>query len=193
MFDWLFRKKNFRYKCSSCGDYHHGSPSFAIQHPTYFFDVPEDERSTRVQLGDDICKISPHLDEPNDATIYCIRAILEIPLTGTEDPFTWGVWVSQSKNNFDRFVETFETDQSTDGSFGWLPVDLPYYNKTHIGEPIAHLECDVHWGANGQRPKVKLWDNAHQLAVDQMDGVSWKQALEIAKRVSEGLSCKNSP
>jgi hypothetical protein len=191
MFEWLFPKKGFKYKCSECGDVHHGSPSFSFKYPTYFFDVPEDRRSSRVQISEDLCKVFPDPDEADNAPIYCIRAILEVPIKGTTTPFTWGIWVSQSQENFEKYVKSFQSDQSTEVSFGWLPVDLPYYNTTPIGEPLVHLECEVQWGAKGQRPKVLLWENTHQIAVDQKNGISWKNALKIARQANDGSACTN--
>ncbi|MEP4199113.1 MAG: DUF2199 domain-containing protein [Aliishimia sp.] len=180
MFEGLFGKKSFRYKCSECGKTHIGSPSFSLKYPPYFFDVPENQRNDCVQVSEDLCKITPGANNAGDDEIHCLRGILEIPIKGASEPFTWGVWVSQSKEKFDEYVKTFDTDQSDTGSFGWLPVSLPFYNETLAGDPLTHLECDVHWGIKGQRPKVVLWKNQHQLAVDQLKGISWKRAIRIA-------------
>lgn len=55
MSERLLRKKSFKYKCNECGKYHEGSPSFSLKYPPpYFFDVPETERSDRVQFSDDL-------------------------------------------------------------------------------------------------------------------------------------------
>lgn len=189
MFERLLRKKSFKYKCNECGKYHEGSPSFSLKYPPYFFDVPEAERSDRVQFSDDLCKIVPSKNDTSEDAIYCIRVILEIPIKGVSEPFTWGVWITQSEENFEKYIETFETDQSDEQSFGWLPVNLPFYNNAQIDEPLTHLECEVYWGSKGQRPKVSLWENTHQLAVDHLRGISWKQATKIANQAnSEFLS-----
>ena len=177
----MFGKKIFKYKCHECGEYHEGSPSFSFRYPTYLFDVPEIERVERVQVSDDLCKI---ISEGGEDRIYCIRVILEIPIKGATDPFTWGVWVTQSEENFEKYVETFDTDQSTEQSFGWLPVNMPFYNNTQMGEQLTHLECDVFWGAKGKRPNAKLWKNTHQLSVDQLAGISWRQATKIANQTN---------
>jgi hypothetical protein len=180
MFQKLFRKKEFKYLCEECGSYHRGSPSFSHQFPTYFYDVPEAERENRIKASDDLCTILPAENETDADAIYCIRVILEIPIEGTQQPFTWGVWVSQSKESFDRYVETFETDQSGEQSFGWLAVDMPFYSNTPKGEPLTHLESEVYWGGKGQRPKIILWENNHPLSKDQMNGISWDRASMIA-------------
>ena len=150
MFERLFRKKRFKYKCDECQEYHVGSPSFSMKHPTSFFDVPETERNDRVQYDDDLCMITPRENDTTEDPIYYIRCILEIPIKGASEPFMWGVWITQSKENFERYIETFEANQSNEKSSGWLLVDLPFYNNARTGEPLTHLECEVHWG-----PKAK--------------------------------------
>jgi hypothetical protein len=37
-----------------------------------------------------------------------VRACLEIPIHGVSEPFLWGVWVSLSQKNFDRYVTTYD-------------------------------------------------------------------------------------
>ena len=44
MFQRLLGKKAFRYRCRCCGEIREGAPSFSLQYPTYYFDVPEEER-----------------------------------------------------------------------------------------------------------------------------------------------------
>ncbi|MEP3844543.1 MAG: DUF2199 domain-containing protein [Paracoccaceae bacterium] len=184
MFERLFGKKSFKYKCNECGQYHEGSPSFSFKYPPYFFDVPENERDSRVQVSDDLCKIIPSGQDPEGSPIFCIRVILEIPVKGVTDPFTWGVWVTRSEENFERYKRTFETDQSNEGSFGWLPVNIPFYNDTPVNGPLTHLECNVVWGAKGLRPTIDLRENTHQLAVDQLKGINWKRAVTIANHAN---------
>lgn len=184
----LFGKKQFQYKCFECGKVHEGSPSFSLKYPTYYYDVPEAERAGRVRIGDYFCQIKPASDDTNGSSIQCIRAVLDIPIKGVNEPFTWGVWVTQSKESFEKYTETFGDDQSSLGSFGWLAVDMPFYNISDSGAPIEHLECDVDWGDKGRRPKISLWRNAHQLAVDQRTGISWRKATKIVNPTNSEFS-----
>ncbi len=183
MFKQFRRKKQFSYKCHECGKTHKGSPSFALERPTYYFDVPEAERADRIFATDDLCRIKPADGDVDSAPIYCIRVTMDIPIIGAQDPFTWGVWVTQSKDSFDKYVETFDQDQSSLSSFGWLPVDLPFYDEGAEGDGLEHLECEVRWGEAGQRPKLHLWESSHPLSVDQRNGVNWSKAMTIANAV----------
>lgn len=175
--------KTFEFKCPDCGNIHRGSPSFAYAKPTYYFDVPEEERDSRITLSEDLCTIAPSANDDGGDDIYCIRATLDIPIMGAAEPFCWGVWVTQSKENFDRYVDTYSQDQSNDGSFGWLAVTMAYYNRVATGEPLEHLECDVEWGTARQRPKLILQHSEHPLSVDQHEGIKWDKAIEIARTI----------
>lgn len=187
MLSRLFGKKRFQYKCSACGETHVGSPSFSLDFPTYYYDVPPRDRAARIRATSDYCHIRPAQDDPEGDEIYCIRVVLEVPIKGADAPFTWGVWVTQSKDSFERYVETIGQDQSALSSFGWLPVDLPFYNRSDPGAPLEHLECDVQWRAQGLRPKVNLRESAHPLCIDQRHGIGWRQAINLAN-LANGLT-----
>lgn len=163
---------------------HSGVPSFSIPEPIYVNDVPENERENRVKLNSDLCEILPS-DGTDDDAIHCIRTVLEIPIIGMDEPFTWGVWVTQSPDSFQRYVKTFLEDQSDQVSFGWLPVTMPYYHSLNPDGSLLHLECDVDWGAKGARPKLALWDSDHELSVDQQRGISIEKATKIANVIGQ--------
>jgi hypothetical protein len=183
VFKRLFGKRQLQYKCRECGEIHKGSPSISLKFPTYYFDIPEPEREDCVRVNDDLCHIRPAKDDLEGEDIFCIRVTLEIPIKGSDAPFTWGVWVTQSKESFERYVETFGQDQSSLMSFGWLPVDMPFYYLSGAGAPLEYLECDIIWSTKGQRPKAFLWESSHPLSVDQREGISWRKAMTIANLV----------
>ena len=166
---------------------HRGFPSFSFKYPGYYYDVPEGERERRVQIDEDLCRIEPDLEEADDIAIFCIRVILEIPIKGATEPFSWGVWVTQSEDSFEKYAQTFGDDQSSLGSFGWLAVDMPFYKNTNSAMAVDHLECDIQWGNVGQRPKAYLWENDHQLVHDQRNGISWRKATKIANLANQAF------
>jgi hypothetical protein len=178
--------KTFEFRCKDCGEMHRGSPSISYDMPVQYFQVPEPERSARVKISNDLCRILPAHDDPDDVTSYFIRATLEIPIHGAPEPFCWGVWVSQSKTSFERYVETYDQDQSGDGSFGWLAVAMRPYVRHSLEEPFESLECNVEWGAPGKRPQVLIKECDHPLYADQHDGISWDRAIEIARAAFHG-------
>ncbi|MES0812404.1 DUF2199 domain-containing protein [Roseibium sp. SCPC15] len=169
------QKKSFSFKCACCGEIHEGGPSFAFNEPSFICDISEEERAERVFLNSDLCVV--------DNETYFIRTTLEIPINGSDDSFLWGVWVSQSKESFDRYVETYEQDQTGDRSFGWLAVSMPGYSSKDTDH--ASLATDVVWG--NERPELKIHDDQdHPLAVDQREGISWERAVELAVLLNHG-------
>ncbi|WP_282609802.1 DUF2199 domain-containing protein [Pelagibius sp. Alg239-R121] len=167
--------KSFEFRCDRCGGIHSGSPSFANEAPYSYYELTNDERTTRARLTDDTCVI--------DKDSFFIRGTLEIPIEDAEDPFCWGVWVSQSEESFKRYLETFQDDQTGDGSFGWLAITMPGYRRTASHEQIEHLACNVEWQGKGQRPLIFPHECDHPLYTDVTDGITWDRAIELAQMV----------
>jgi hypothetical protein len=156
----------FTFICRDCGQPHEGSPSFGYARPDYWNSALDDDQSGASRLSKDLCKI---VDRD-----YFIRCTLEIPIHGVEEGFLWGVWATQSAENFRLYAETFD-DTPEHITFGYLANRLPYYPET-LG---LHLE--VHWQAHGrERPKLALRECDHPLYRDWRDGISWDRAVEIA-------------
>ena len=154
--------------CATCGETHEGIPGLSFDAPFHYNQMSPDERSASAFLNTDVCSIA--------GEDFFVRGCLEIPVHGQEEPFIWGVWVSLSKSNFDRYVETIGTSALGEGPhFGWLCSRLPGYPDT------LHLKTNVHFRAGGLRPLVEVEPTDHPLAVDQRDGMS----AEAIRRIVE--------
>lgn len=175
------RRKTFRYKCSCCGKEFEGAPSFGSDIPVFVHNVPEEEREGRILIGTDLCRIRARMNEDSDDDIFAIRINLEIPIQDCFEPFLWGLWVTQSKESFLRYLESYDEDQSSEISFGWLPVSMSPYKRNSSSEPLKTLACDVKWGPKGARPTITLHEADHPLYHDQVKGISWARAVEIAQ------------
>ena len=169
------KKKEFEFKCSECDEVHTGSPSFSHNHPALVYSIPEEERENRLYLTDDLCVV--------DDKHFFIRVVLEVPIIGMDDPFTWGVWVSQSEENFMSYQNSFGADQSGNTTFGWLVANVAYYSTNDSNGFYETLKCDVHWREKGKRPYITLHEVKHELFEDQQNGISWNKAIEIAQIV----------
>ena len=167
--------KTFEFPCSECGGIHRGSPSFGYPKPVAYFSVPEHQRAERVVIDEDTCVI--------DGSAFYIRGLLEIPIEDVDEPFSWGLWVSQSRESFERYIETYDDDQSGDGSFGWLPVSMPGYMRTEPGEDLEYLPCDVRWSAQGKRPLIMPHETDHPLCDDMIYAMTWERAIDLARQV----------
>ena len=134
----------YAFHCSSCGNVHEGSPSFAFKAPDHYANLDEEQLAAMGELSSDFCKIrrGDHID-------YFIRAVLEIPIEGVSEPFLWGVWVSLSKNSFERYVDTYDSPVEGDGFFGWLCNAIPHYPAGESPRPSDVLV----WGCRRTVPE----------------------------------------
>lgn len=126
------------------------------------------------KISSDLCTITHEA-----GTDYFIRAVLEVPIDGVEEPFLWGVWVSLSEKSFSRYVETYDSPVEGDGFFGWVCNAIPAY--PYEGSRAADVVVQL----GGQRPKVVLHradPEDDPLVVDQVHGISVSRAQQIAER-----------
>lgn len=157
------------FTCSCCGELHEGLPDYAFVAPAYYDGRPDADRQETSFLDEDLCSI--------DGESFFIRAVLLVPVVGTDEQFGWGVWTSLSEANFKRYIELFdEADVSGEGPyFGWLSNQLPHYPDT------LSLKVDVLLQNDRQRPLLSLQPDDHPLVIDQRDGMSWERAVAIVE------------
>lgn len=169
----------FAFKCSCCGELHEGSPSFAFNAPDQYSSLSEEQKAVRATISDDFCTIT-HAK----GTDRYIRAVLEIPIQGIEDPFLLGIWVSLSEASFNRYREMFDQPLALEGFFGWVGNRISFY-------PYGHPRpADVIVQSGGNRPKVVLHRGDPEddpLVIDQVNGISVARAQELAERVLHWL------
>ena len=162
----------FSFKCSDCGKVHEGSPSVAFRAPDPYLEQPKEVQEAGA-LGTDLCRY-----KDADGEHFFIRACLEIPIHGVTEPFLWGVWVSVSQENFDRYVDTWEKPNPSDRYFSYLCNYLPCYERTYA------LKSHVHPRDGKDRPIVILEKSDHPLSVDFHEGISIEKAQKIAEHVT---------
>ncbi len=162
----------FSFKCSTCGEVHEGSPSFAFHAPDSYLEQPKEVQEAG-ELSGDLCRY-----EDEDGMHHFIRVCLEVPIHGVSEPFLWGVWVSLSEKNFARYVETYDHPDTSDCYFGWLCNYLPYYPNTYA------LKTQVHPRDGNARPYIVLDETNHPLSVDFREGISIQKAQEIAEQIT---------
>jgi hypothetical protein len=123
-----------------------------------WYGMSEEERATRLKLTSDTCIF--------DDESYLIRGVLEIPLTDEPEVFGFGVWVSQKKENFEKYLANFESAE-IGPFFGWLCTSIRYYEGGTL-----HLKTMAHFQGGTLRPKIVVEPTDHPLAVDQREGIS---------------------
>ena len=158
----------FSFVCATCGQAHEGSPSVGYSSPFYWQESYRTDATGDSRLSGDFCMI-----ERRD---YFIRCILEVPIHDVEEPFLWGVWITQSEQNFRDYMDTFH-DTPERCTFGYFANRLSGYPDT------LSLHTQVHWQAGNSRPKVELKPVDHPLYRDWSEGISWERAVELARPV----------
>jgi hypothetical protein len=153
------------YQCTVCSELHEGLPDIGADKPDYWWNVPEEERDHRVELTSDTCVI--------DGEDFFIRGIIHIPVHGQQEDIGFGVWVSQKEENFNTYVNNFDSAE-IGPFFGWLSTRLACYD-----EDTLSLKTMAHFRGGGQRPKIELEPSEHPLAIDQREGITLERAWEI--------------
>ena len=163
------------YRCRRCGESHDELPlHYGFHAPAYWYGVPEAERARRCLQSSDQCVI--------DDEHFFVVGNLELPVIGSEERFSWDVWVSLSARNFARACEVWESPgrESEPPCFGWLSSSVPGYPET------LSLKTMVHTRPVGVRPRIELEPTDHPLAVEQREGITWERVREIAETVLHG-------
>src|SRR6476659_2568479 len=119
------------YRCSTCGELHEGLPDLGTDRPDYYWGVPEEERTTRIELTSDTCVI--------DNEDYFIRGVIEIPQVGQSEMFCFGVWISQKRENFQAYLDNYDSFD-IGPFFGWLSTGISYYPEDTLSlKTMAHF------------------------------------------------------
>jgi len=150
------------WKCTVCGESHNDLPDIGFKWPDYYFSIPEDERDGRVASTSDTCVV--------DDEYFFIRCVLLIPVHDHERDFGLGVWLSQSRQNFETYIDNFDS-ADIGPFFGWFSNSLPFYD-----EDTFSLKAKAHFQGDDQRPLVELDSVDHPLVKDLKEGISLEQA-----------------
>lgn len=156
-----------RFTCNRCGEVHEGIPAYHAEEPLAYHGVPKWLRWYRCFLTTDTCTI--------DNKWFFIRGCLDIPVLNSDEIFTWGVWVSLSRSNFDKFLGLHEVEERDHEGpfFGWLSTRLPVYPDT------IHVKSMVHLRNHGIRPFIEIDATDHPLAVEQREGITMERVIAI--------------
>ena len=158
----------FRFKCEHCNEFHDGIPDFGFDAPYYYHAVPAEARCDRCELSSDFCRVDGD---------FFIRGSLEIPINGSDETFSYGVWISVSQENSLWYREKFH-DETLQGRFvGWISNEIPGYadTLTLIGAAIPRPE--------GLRPLIELKPTDHPLSDLQREGLSIEQLVSLCSRL----------
>lgn len=163
----------FTYTCGECAEVHHGLPAWGADVPAYY-DHVNDLARRRARLTGDSCVIDGH---------YFIRGCLEIPIIGSHEWWSWGVWASLSERSFERSMELWD-DPARDREppyFAWFSTTLP----SSLYPDTLGLKALVYERPPGERPLIILEPTDHPLARDQHEGIELDRARAMATMLLE--------
>lgn len=171
----------FEYECLQCGEIHVGLPSFSFAEPQALASLLPDDRNKLALLGSDNCIINGRWFFQR--TLFFILGNLKVPINGHQEQFSWLVWVSLSKQNYNIWENLYETERRShaDPMFGWLNSALPIYQNT------LNLPVTVTLNDNFLRPTIELQQVDHKLFHDQKKGI---RKSEAEKLVGTLLECR---
>jgi hypothetical protein len=167
------------FSCFTCGELHDGLPDMSLDKPDYYWGVPEEERSERIKLTSDTCVI--------DDEDFFIRGVIEIPIHDYPENFGFGVWVSQKRENFEHYLENFDSD-NIGPFFGWLSTSISYYSDDTLS-----LQTMAHFRGQGERPRIELEPTDHPMFIDQQEGITLEKAWEIVHFFNEAEKAGDPP
>ena len=156
------------YRCHVCGTWHDERPTcFGADLPAVVAVLSDTELRTRVERGSDQCVL--------DDEHFFVLGNLDVPIRGSSEHLRWTVWSTLSKSNFERAAELWHTSgrESETPYFGWLSNQIPGY-------PVSvNIKVMVHAEPVGLRPRLRVFEEGHPLAVDQEDGITALRAEEL--------------
>jgi hypothetical protein len=157
------------FQCRTCGEWHTGLPDLGFDAPYQYGCLNDEQRRTIARKSSDLCSI--------DNDDFFVRGVIELPIIGRDAYFGIGVWVSLKKENFERYVELFDSkDPSGNGPyFGWLCNRIAGYPDT------LNLKTSVHLRPAPARPRIDLEPTSHPLALQQQKGISLDEVQALVE------------
>jgi hypothetical protein len=161
------KRNKFSFKCSCCGKIYDEMPlCFGSEFPDYYFSVPPEERESRIQLTESLCAV--------DQEHFFHRGRITIPINDHTEDLVFNVWTSISEENFRSRNSMWNDPERVNNKpyFGWLQTQVPTYGDTLSLKTLAHEE------AIGLIPSIEIIEEGHLLALDQQNGISFKEAIK---------------
>ncbi|WP_317634070.1 DUF2199 domain-containing protein [Kitasatospora sp. DSM 101779] len=149
------------YSCACCGDRHGEVPmNFSSPAPVHWEGSPAADPDS--VLTSDRCVIK--------GEHVFVRGLVELPVIGSDEVFSWGVWDSLSAADYARAVEAWDRPgrEREPCSFGWFSTELPICTPT-----TANLTTRLHTRPVAERPWIELEPTDHPLAVEQRPASPW--------------------
>jgi hypothetical protein len=135
--------------------------------PDPWLALSDTERETRGNINKDVCII--------DREQFYVRGCLDVPIIDHDEVFSWGVWVSVSREKFVHINDMWDAKIPSDEPpiFGWLCNNIENYPATY------GLKTNLHLRNHNIRPFIELEPTDHPLAIEQREGITLRRVEEI--------------
>ena len=161
-----------QWHCAGCGGVHVGLMALAAFAPDPWPHEEQREPNCDIRfdgdfLSEDFCVLG--------GKNYLVRAVLEIPVHGLAEKFSFGCWSTLSLENFNKYLKGFDDGDYPDWGpwTGWLCNQFENYIGTKPQSVYVFPQPDR------QRPTLRVMDPDHPLAIDQEEGISAERLAEI--------------
>lgn len=155
------------FKCSICGEDHEGLPTdCAYRLPDVVWAIPEADRNQQARFNSDLCQFGER---------YFIRCILAVPFKELPGEFRWGAWVEVKWPTFERYLQIYEEDGSSEPRHSALLSNdlVAYRDSLDVSVLIQFREAS-------KRPLVSLHgDDEILLAIEQREGITDSRYHEV--------------
>lgn len=146
-------------KCGCCGA-DIGDISFdkSFKMPDEIWALTEKQRNERARIDSDLCQLDDR---------FFIRGVAYIPVCNTDKSYGWGIWAEVPEDEFFKYFENYELDNSSKPSFeGVVANQIGEYNDS------LNLRVDIQLGNETQRPTFFFKESSHLLSKEQQSGIS---------------------
>ena len=157
--------------CVSCNQLHAGLPELAAAEPYFVEDLLPASKSKVERLGSEICVF-----RDGEVRHFFVRGALRIPISGTNETWSYAAWVSLSAESFAGVADVAEGTNPSGSFFGWFQSALPGWPET------LSLKSTLHVSTN-QRPFIELEPTDHPLSLAQRAGLPLLRILELVDPV----------
>ena len=127
------------------------------------------ERERRAVISSDQCIV--------DEKHFYIRGCLDIPILGQEESWIWGLWALVSMEDFDVLDETWKT---VGREKRLPPMKARLANALKVYPATLNLKMTLRVQPLGSRPLFFIDEREHEMAQQQIYGISREQAVEMA-------------
>ena len=171
-------------KCPQC-ETDHELLEPAFRRPDEIFRLPREERVSRVDEDDNMCRMRVSTDTTESAVYrYFLRTVMPVRIRDADDFTQWGIWVETSEVDMYRVRELWsDPQQALEPPFpAKLANGVPGYPST-LGLPVV-----VHLTDPTTRAAVYFPEHVqHPFAVECRANVTVPRVLEWLR--SMGITC----